>query len=114
MIDRSSLRLVEADRRLGGDAGIGHDDINLPRREVLTHAFLSDVSLGAAQPRTLLVPPRSPVRPYLFRFAARSTISPASDDSPRTMSQTERYTGTRETEQGRVEMIGERGRQEKK
>lgn len=64
------------------------DDINLPRREVLTHAFLSDVSLGAVQPSFRLSPL---VRPYLFRFAARSTISPASDDSPRPMSQTERY-----------------------
>lgn len=57
--------------------GESREDINLPRPNVLTHAFLSDVSVTGRTPCPQPDPPLprfSRACPYLFRFATRSSI----------------------------------------
>lgn len=87
------------------------NDINLSRREVLTHAFLSDVSLP--NPRPFVHFSLGLACPYLFRFAARSTISRLSRMTHRARWIRQRDIGSRETEQGGDEVIGERGKQKR-
>ena len=102
-----SLKDRQTDRQT--EARAPREDINLPRPNVLTHAFLSDVSLTVSPPAPP-VPPRilplclvfrARVRIYLDSRQGPASLSSADDSRPRARQKGRGDTNDRERERDR-------------